>query len=143
MTQEYLARWGRQFAGWFKKRTAATASAIGRFFYTRPALKRGALALGLQQLVLVPLGLLANAADPGLMDVWAALIGLQWSVFLIGLFWGMGAERAATDWDSVFALPPLRSFDFWCWHALEKKRFSAVLVALCSGLFLAAFMGAL
>jgi hypothetical protein len=118
-------------------------SSIGRFFYTRPALKRGALALVLQQLVVLPLGLIAAGSGVGLVDIWAALVSLQWTIFLVGLFWGMGAERASTEWDGTFALPPLKSFDFWRWHALEKKRFMAVLVSLMGGLLLATFVGAL
>lgn len=122
---------------------AAMASTIGRFFYARPALKRGALALVLQQLVVLPLVLAASGAGIGLVDIFAALLCLNWTVFLMGVFWGMGAERAALDWDDVFALPPLKAFDFWHWHALEKKRFIAVLVALMLGLLLAIVAGAL
>lgn len=117
---------------------AAMVSAIGRFFHARPVLKRALLALMLQQVLLVPLLALPGG---GLVPPIAMLMGLMWSAFLLGLFWGMGAERAALDWDAVFNLPPARSFHFWGWHALEKRRFLGVVVALLVGLVLFAQMG--
>ena len=116
-------------------------SGLGRFFYTRPALKRFALVVGLHSVVLVPLVLLETFGGPGLLALWLVLAFLGWSLFLLGLFWGFGAERAATEWDDVFALPPLSSLAFWRWHALEKKRFCAVLAALGTGLVVAVFLG--
>lgn len=118
--------------------TVAMLSVIGRFFHAHPAVKRALLALLLQQALLIPLLALP---DGGLVPPLAMLMGLMWSAFLLGLFWGMGAERAALHWDAVFALPPARSFHFWGWHALEKRRFLGVIVALLAGLVLFARMG--
>lgn len=115
---------------------------LGRFFYPRPALKRAALALALQQLVLLPLGCLTAGGPTIILAFWVLLIGLAWTFFLFGLFWGMAAERASTEWDSIFALPTAQSFMPWRWHALERKRFLAVTFALAAGL-LASLAGAL
>lgn len=98
-------------------------AAIGRFFYVRPALKRAFLVLAL----FLPFAAVSHLAGVPDISVWAA-------VFLLALFWGMGAERATIDWDPVFSLPPVKSFAFWRWHPLERKRFNAVLLALASGI---------
>ncbi len=98
---------------------AAVVAAIGRFFYTRPACKRGVLVAGLMG----PFVVLAHIVAAPLLAVAAA-------VFLLALFWGMAAERAATDWDPVFSLPPVSAFAFWRWQPLERKRFHVVLLVL-------------
>ncbi len=108
---------------------SAPYAAMGRFFYARPALKRGLLALCLFGLLALPLQL-----------VFAAGVAL-WACFLLGLFLGMGAERACTDWGDTFALPRPRDFAFWRWHALERKRFCAVLIALAAGLLASTLWG--
>ena len=110
-----------------KKLIETTMAVTGRFFYRRPALKRGMLALALYG---VPVLTAAILPFPGVI----LTIGAAWALALFMLFLGMGAERAALDWGPVFALPPLKSFAFWRWHALEKKRFLAVLLALATGL---------
>lgn len=99
--------------------TAALKGFLGRFFYTRPALKRGVLVVGLMG----PFVVLGHAVAAPLLSVCVAVV-------LLALFWGMGAERAATDWDPVFSLPPVSAFAFWHWQPLERKRFYAVLFAL-------------
>jgi len=100
-----------------KVRAQLTAS-----FYSRPALKRGLLVFGLFTALALPLGLLAGQ--------WGVV---AWALVLAALFLGMGAERASTDWSEVFALPALRNFAFWRWHALERKRYVAALTALAIG----------
>ncbi len=115
---------------------SALGFTLGRFFYQRPALKRAALALALQQLVLLPLVSVATSAAGVVFAFWVVLLGLAWTFFLFGLFWGMAAERASTEWDSIFSLPTARSFLPWRWHALERKRFLAVSCALAAGLLL-------
>ncbi len=114
---------------------AVLGKTLGRFFYvlfhTRPALKRGALSLFLYA---VPTAV--AAAGP----VSLSTFGTFWAFGLLMLFWGMGAERAATDWDPVFFLPHPRSFAFWHWHALEKKRFLAAIMALVSGVASVVFL---
>ncbi len=103
---------------------AALSVSLGRFFYaifnTRPALKRACLVAVLYS---VPTVLAA------LFSVAALVVGV-WALMLLAVFWGMGAERAAIEWDKTFSLPPLSAFAFWRWHGLEKKRFIAVIVAL-------------
>lgn len=94
-------------------------AAIGRFFYVRPALKRATLVLSL----FLPFAAASHLVGVPGISAWAA-------VFLLALFWGMGAERTAIDWDPLFSLPPLKSFAFWRWQPLERKRFSAVLLVL-------------
>jgi len=109
------------------KAKAALSASLGRFFYaifnSRPALKRASLVAALY---LVPALLAAPFSA-------AVLVGGIWALMLLAVFWGMGAERAATDWDRVFSLPPVSSFAFWRWHGLEKKRFLAVIAVLCAG----------
>ncbi|MBL4838484.1 MAG: hypothetical protein JKY34_12990 [Kordiimonadaceae bacterium] len=106
---------------------AARLTSVGRFFvaqfHSRPVLKRGLFALGLFASVGVPAAVIGV---PVLAVVWAGAV--------FTLFLGMGAERASLEWGPVIALPPARSFAFWRWHTLEKKRFFAVLVALAVGL---------
>ena len=102
------------------KAKAALSASLGRFFYTRPALKRAGL---LAALYTVPTLVAAPMFS-------AVLIGSIWALVLLALFWGMGAERASTEWDAVFSLPRLSAFAFWRWHELEKKRFFAVFAAL-------------
>ncbi len=115
---------------------------LGRFFYPRPALKRAALALALQQIVLLPLSCLTAGGPTIILAFWVLLLGLAWTFFLFGLFWGMAAERASTEWDSIFALPTAQSFMPWRWHAFERKRFLTVTCALSAGL-LASLAGGL
>jgi hypothetical protein len=103
---------------------------ITKLLDRRPAVKRGLLVLVLYGLIGLPL----TAAFGG---VFAAI----WALMLGCLFLGMGAERAAISWDSMFALPPLRSFQFWRWQALERKRFMAVLSALTGGVLLTSIWG--
>jgi hypothetical protein len=109
----------------FTRFIAALSAGWSRFFYavfnSRPGLKRGALVLVLYAGFSVPVMFVFG---------WLAPI---WALMLLALFWGMGAERASLEWDPVFALPPLSAFAFWRWHALEKKRFIAVLLALGGG----------
>lgn len=102
---------------------AALSASLGRFFYTRPALKRAGLVL------------LLYCGPPLVAAIFSAAIpiGGIWALMLTSLFWGMGAERAAVEWDDVFSLPPLSAFAFWRWHGLEKKRFLAALAALLAG----------
>ena len=101
---------------------AALGAALGRFFYTRPAFKRALLAVALwAPSILVQLMVGSNE------------IGLAWALLLAAFFWGMGAERAALDWDPVFSLPLLRSFAFWRWQPLERKRFLALAATLLTG----------
>ncbi len=102
---------------------AALSVCLGRFFYTRPSLKRAALIAALY----------AAPTLAGVLAVSAVLVGAVWALILLALFWGMGAERAATEWDSMFSLPPLSAFAFWRWHGLEKKRFIAVFATLATG----------
>lgn len=102
---------------------------LNALFHTRPALKRGGLVLVLYS---VPVCLAALLSAPTIV------VGVVWALALLMLFLGMGAERAATDWDPVFALPPLKSFAFWRWHALEKKRFLAAVSALGGGIAVSA-----
>lgn len=116
-----LMRWLSAIRTFFLKRLHS----VGRFFYTRPALKRGAFAFGLFAVIGLPV---AAVGVPMLSGLWA--------VALLALFLGLGAERASLEWDPVFALPPVRNFAFWRWHGLEKKRFTAVIVALGIGLLL-------
>ncbi|WP_262689776.1 hypothetical protein [Kordiimonas aestuarii] len=130
------------------KASASTASPVAalkgvaaRFFYTRPALKRGALVLALQLVVLLPLSFFALKGGQGIVPLALTLFMFIWCAFLFGLFLGMAAERAATDWDDVFALPPLNAFLFWRWHALERRRFMAVAGALLLGLYITAQFG--
>lgn len=109
---------------------------VGRFFYVRlnmrPGLKRGLFAFALYGALALP------AAVAGV-----PLLAMLWAPALVMLFLGMGAERASLEWDPVFALPRARDFAFWRWHALEKKRFSAVLIALGFGLLLSLSGGGL
>lgn len=109
--------------------TAALSVFWGRFFCalfnTRPGLKRGVLVFVLFGLVALPAHLFLGGA--------ALVASLIWAFALFALFLGMGAERAAIEWSPVFVLPPLDAFVFWQWHALEKKRFLAVLCALALG----------
>jgi hypothetical protein len=107
-----------------------------RFLYRRPALKRALLALLLQQAMLLPFTLSLPLHGNVLATFWALLFGGFWTAFLAGLFWGMAAERASTQWDSIFALPGPASFLPWRWHALERKCFIAVLATLAAGLLL-------
>ena len=120
---------------------AALKAAVSRFFYSHPAMKRGALVLVLQLVVLLPLSFITLSAGAGLLALSLTLFMFVWCAFLLGVFLGMAAERAATDWDAIFALPPLRAFLFWRWHTLERKRFMAVVGALCLGLYLAVRFG--
>lgn len=101
---------------------AALSASLGRFFYTRPALKRAGLVALLYSAPLLTADLFSEAA----------VVGAVWALMLLSLFWGMGAERASVEWDDVFSLPPVGSFAFWRWHGLEKKRFLAVIAALAS-----------
>ncbi|WP_262694490.1 hypothetical protein [Kordiimonas aquimaris] len=107
---------------------AAVGKTISRFFYalfhTRPGLKRGALVLLLFAAVVVPFSVFSGQM---------LYVSGLWALMLFALFLGMGAERAAIEWSPVFALPPISAFAFWRWHALEKKRFLAVLTALAVG----------
>lgn len=97
---------------------AAVAAAIRRFFNSRPTSKR----VGLVVMLLLPgFGLAWLIGNTALATLWALM--------LLSLFWGMGAERAALEWDATFSLPPVGAFVFWRWQPLEKKRFVAVLVA--------------
>jgi len=120
-----LLRWLNAMCTFFMKRLRI----VGRFFYAqthrRSALKRGLFSFGLYGAIALPAAIIG-------MPVLAAF----WALALLTLFLGMGAERASLEWDPVFALPPARNFAFWRWHALEKKRFLAVLFALASGLLL-------
>ncbi len=103
----------------FLSAKAAVAAAIGRFFYVRPALKRAILVL----MLFLPFAAVSHlVAVPG--------IAVCAAVFLLAFFWGMGAERAALDWDPVFSLPPVKSIAFWRWQPLERKRFKAVSLVL-------------
>ena len=115
-------RWRDAIRVFFVKRLHS----VGRFFYARPALKRGLFAFGLFAIIGLPV---AAIGVPALSGIWGAA--------LFALFLGMGAERASLEWDPVFALPPVRNFAFWQWHGLEKKRFIAVVVALSTGLLFA------
>lgn len=116
---------------------AALSASLGRFFYTffntRPALKRAALITGLYAVPTLAAALVSSAV----------LVGGIWALMLLALFWGMGAERAATEWDSIFSLPPLSAFAFWRWHGLEKKRFTAVLATLATGWLITASLAVL
>ena len=95
---------------------------LARMLNHRPALKRGLLVLLLFAVLAVPLA--------ALFGVWAASL---WALVLAAVFLGLGAERTSTDWDAMFALPAPRYFKFWQWHALERKRYFAVLAALAMG----------
>ncbi|WP_417451272.1 hypothetical protein [Kordiimonas sp.] len=128
-------------AAWVALPRAELKGAVARFFYTRPALKRGALVLGLQLVVLLPLSFFALSGGGGLLALTLTLLMFVWCAFLFGLFLGMAAERAATDWGDIFALPPLGAFLFWRWHALEKKRFISVMASLLFGLYITARFG--
>lgn len=116
---------------------AALGMRGSRFFHalflTRPGLRRAALVLALYA---------AGAALAALMLASAGL-ALIWALVLLALFWGMGAERAALEWDPVFSLPPVSAFAFWRWHALEKKRFVATLLALGGGVLTSGLIGVL
>lgn len=116
-------------------------AAVGRFFYVHPVLKRAGLVFALLLLVLVPLGTFAVVGGDTLFALMLTCLMIMWCAFLFGLFLGLGAERASVDWDNVFALPPLRAFAFWRWHAIERKRFLGVLGALFFGLLCAAQFG--
>lgn len=103
---------------------AAVAGSIRRFFNSRPTSKRVGL---LVMLILPGFGLALLVGNTALATLWALL--------LLSLFWGMGAERAALEWDATFSLPPISAFAFWRWQPLEKKRFMATLVpCVASGL---------
>lgn len=103
---------------------AALSASLGRFFYTRPALKRGGLVLAI---------LVVPTLAGYLVDISILSVAAIWAPIVAALFLGMGAERAAIDWDPVFSLPPVSAFAFWRWHALEKKRFLAALSAVVVG----------
>ena len=108
-------------------RTLSTFSAkisgvLSGALYSRPALKRGLLVLLLFGVPALPLTVLFGAFAPA-----------TWGLVLGAVFLGLGAERASTDWDDMFALPAPRNFKFWHWHALERKRYLAVLAALITG----------
>ncbi|MEX0300285.1 MAG: hypothetical protein AB3N28_14520 [Kordiimonas sp.] len=109
---------------------------MSRFFYVqtqmRPGLRRGLFAFGLYAAIAVPAEV-----------VGVPVLAIGWATALFMLFLGMGAERSSLDWDPFFALPPARSFAFWRWHALEKKRFVAVVLALFFGVVLSLSGGAL
>ncbi len=126
-----LLGWLRAIRDFFLKRLHC----VGRIFYAqtqmRPGFRRGLFALGLYAAIAVPAAI-----------VGAQVLACVWAAGLFMLFLGMGAERASLDWDPVLALPPVRSFAFWRWHALERKRFLAVLVALSFGLILSLAEGA-
>lgn len=112
---------------------AVLSASLGRFFYTRPALKRAGLAIVLYSLP--PLIAAAFSAQ--------TVVGGVWALMLLYLFWGMGAERASVEWDDVFSLPPASAFAFWRWHGLEKKRFFAAAIALGAGWLLTAALAVL
>lgn len=120
----------------FNVSKAAFGKTISRFFHslfhTRPGLKRGVLVLLLFIVVVVP---------SAFLPVDALQVSGLWAAMLLMLFLGMGAERAAIEWSPVFALPPISTFAFWRWHALEKKRFLAVLCALAVGVGCVAITG--
>ncbi len=116
-------------------------AALGRFFYSHPTLKRAGLVFALQLVVLIPLGIFAAVGSDALFALMLTCLMIMWCAFLIGLFLGLGAERASMDWDSIFALPPVRAFAFWRWHAIERKRFLGVLGAIFLGLLCAAQFG--
>jgi len=99
-------------------------------FTLRPALRRAGLVFGLYAVLALPMVLLGFLLPAGL-----------WAVFLTALFLGLGAERASLEWDATFALPPVRSFAFWRWQALERKRFLGALAALGLGLVLSIIWG--
>jgi len=108
----------------------------GRFFYglfhIRPSLKRGVLAFCLCVAVAAPFAIVDL---PAVAPAWAAMLAT--------LFLGMGAERAALEWDDMFALPPIHTFAFWRWHALERKRFLAAIIGITLGVITASVIGAL
>ncbi|WP_417459222.1 hypothetical protein [Kordiimonas sp.] len=116
-------------------------AAVGRFFYAHPTFKRAGLVFALQLVVLVPLGIFATVGGDALFALMLTCFMAMWCAFLTGLFLGLGAERASSDWDSIFALPPLQAFVFWRWHAIERKRFYGVLGAIFMGLLCAARFG--
>lgn len=136
-----LSSLGVRIRGLANRTLAAVTSGVGRFFYRRPALKRALLAFILQQVVLVPFALLGGHTSLGFVHLAASFFCVGWTAFLFGVFWGMGAERASVEWDSVFALPTVASFRVWRWHALERKRFFAVIMALSTGLVIAGVLG--
>ena len=114
-----LLAWRTAVQTWAARHIAAARLKILAVLYSRPALKRGLLAL----LLFAPLALL-------LIFIFNALAAAVWGLVLAAVFLGLGAERASTDWDEVFALPALRNFAFWRWHPLERKRYFAVLTAI-------------
>lgn len=98
------------------------STSVSGIFTAKPALTRGWLVFGLYCVPAVPLALFGlHAATTVLAAV------------LLGLFLGMGAERASLEWSSSFSLPRLRSFCFWRWEVTERNRFYAVLIALAAG----------
>ena len=101
---------------------AAVGGAFSRFFYSRPAAKR--------VLLVTLLWLPSMLVDLVLGQAFAAPL---WALMLVTLLLGMGAERAALEWDPFFSLPPLKSFAFWRWQPLERKRFIAAVASLATG----------
>ena len=111
---------------WRKAVRALLAHSLHRFsgfFSAKPALLRGCVALVLHGLVAVPAAWFTSVV---LAAAWAACLAM--------LFLGLGAERASTERGAVFALPPLASFAFWRWYALERRRYVATLAGLGLGL---------
>lgn len=89
-------------------------AAIGRFFFAQPVLKRGLLAGALYSPVF-GIQFIAPGAP--------VCLGVVVGVGLVAVFLGIGAERAATEWDKTFSLPPIGAFAFWRWQPAERRRF--------------------
>ena len=106
----------------FVRLFGAFRSKISGAFRARPALRRGLLVFFLFCVPALPLVLVAGSFSL-----------LLWACVLAAVFLGLGAERASTNWDDVFALPAARHFKFWRWQALERRRYQAVLCALGVG----------
>lgn len=103
---------------------------ICRYIYPRMGLKRGILVAGLFS---------AGAGLLGPVFGFEALVA--WALIIAAVFLGLGAERATTDWGSVFGLPSPRDFVFWAWRPVERKRYWATLVSLLLCLLFAAAFG--
>lgn len=118
----YLARTTQWAVRLFARPLNRISSGMHRFFSARPAAKRILLVALVFGIPVIAVHLL--------MPLLAPLVTAQLAVLLIGAFLGMGAERASTDWDDFFALPPLSAFAVWRWYPIERMRFLAAISSI-------------
>lgn len=118
----FISRTALRMRRVFMRPVARANALFHQFFAARPATKRVLLVILLFGIPLVFAHLILSTLAP--------LVTAQLAMLLMGTFLGMGAERASTDWDDFFALPPLSAFAVWRWYPIERKRFSAAIGAI-------------